>query len=133
MILRYLFILAIGTNLLLLAQTITGTWKITNKVKPYNFASTVSYDASFRFNTDGSIELLGQSGNIMDSTRQYDFNNNELRVYLKNKNNGGINNFLLGNLSSRTYILTPINTNCFNGVDSKDKSNTFKMCKTKNL
>jgi hypothetical protein len=126
MLMRYCLLCLITLCVSVFAQPISGIWKLTNKTRPYNFASTIAYNASFKFNTDGTIQLLGQTGNITKSTRRYELKHNELIVYLLDSNN----NRIPWNSSSKVFILTQINSKCFNALDMKEKGNTFTMCKT---
>lgn len=122
-------ILLICFVLPLIAQDIVGVWKMSNKEHPFKFSSASSYDMNFQFNRDGTLQLLQNTANAFGSTRHYEFNGNELKVLLKNKNMGTANNLSLGIISSQTLVLTKLNSQCYKAIDTEDKNNIFTMCK----
>lgn len=115
----------------LTAQEIVGTWKLSNKEKPFKFSSAVSHEMNFQFNADGTMQLLTNHANAFGSTRHYEVDGNKLKVVLKNKNSGVAHNFGLGIFSSQTLLLTQIDWRCFNAIDADDRNNVFVMCKIK--
>lgn len=129
MLLRIALILNL-ISVSIFAETLVGTWQLVNKERPFNFASTVGYEMTFKFNSDGTLELLQKSHNIMNSTRRYELKNgNKLVVVLKNKDTGALHNFALGTLSSQTLTLVSVKNNCYRVYENQPNNNVFTMCK----
>jgi hypothetical protein len=115
------------------AQSLIGTWTLSNKERPFTFASMVGYEMIFKFHSDGTLEYLKKTTNIMKSTRHYELKSgNKLVVMLKNQNMGVLQNFGLRVFSSQTLTLTPIDKNCYQVYEKQPNENIFKMCKINN-
>jgi|688.fasta_scaffold966603_1 hypothetical protein len=107
-----------------------GTWKLKSEPKKaFNFASIVAYEATFKFNKNGTLWSLNKEGNLLGTERYYKFSGDKLNVYLKNPNQGAVNNFALGIFSSSDYQVQPINSTCNKVIDLKRGSHPFTMCK----